>query len=120
MRSYARQDEGWKLHHAGGRYLPSSSTGPYVTKDQPETSVVFELISARYERRSLMITVNQPFAEWGRIFPDQAMTLAAIDRLVHQSTILEMNVHSYCRKEAIESSRSAGRPPSKATIKSAT
>ena len=92
----------------------------YVTKDQAETSVLFELISARYERRSLMITANQPFAEWGRIFPDQAMTLAAIDRLVHHSTILEMNVDSYRRKEAIESSRSAGRPLSKATIKSAT
>lgn len=92
----------------------------YVTKDQAETSVLFELISARYERRSLMITANQPFAEWGRIFPDQAMTLAAIDRLVHHSTILEMNVDSYRRKVAIESSRSAGRPPSKATIKSAT
>ena len=91
----------------------------YVTKDQAETSVLFELISARYERRSLMITANQPFAEWGRIFPDQAMTLAAIDRLVHHSTILEMNVDSYRRKEAIESSRSAGRPLSKATIKSA-
>ena len=92
----------------------------YVTKDQAETSVLFELISARYERRSLMITANQPFAEWGRIFPDQAMNLAAIDRLVHHSTILEMNVDSYRRKEAIESSRSADRPPSKATIKSAT
>jgi len=92
----------------------------YVTKDQAETSVLFEMISARYERRSLMITANQPFAEWGRIFPDQAMTLAAIDSLVHHSTILETNVDSYRRKEAIESSRSAGRPPSKATIKSAT
>ena len=55
----------------------------YVTKDQAETSVLFELISARYERRSMLITANQPFGEWGRIFPDQAMTLAAVDRLVH-------------------------------------
>ena len=38
----------------------------YVTKDQAETSVLFELISARYERRSLLITANQPFGEWGR------------------------------------------------------
>ena len=43
----------------------------YVTKDQAETSVLFELISARYERRSLMITANQPFGEWGKIFPEQ-------------------------------------------------
>jgi DNA replication protein DnaC len=41
----------------------------YVTKDQAETSVLFELISARYERRSLLITANQPFGEWGKIFP---------------------------------------------------
>jgi DNA replication protein DnaC len=67
----------------------------YVTKDQAETSVLFELIAARYERRSMLITANQPFGEWGKIFPDQAMTLAAVDRLVHHSTILEMNVESY-------------------------
>jgi len=45
----------------------------YVSKDQAETSVLFELISARYERRSLLITANQPFGEWGKIFPDPAM-----------------------------------------------
>jgi DNA replication protein DnaC len=89
----------------------------YVTKDQAETSVLFELISARYETRSLMITANQPFGEWGKIFPDKAMTLAAIDRLVHHSTVLEMNVDSYRRREAIDKSRSAGRPPSKTTLK---
>ena len=42
----------------------------YVTKDQAETSVLFELISARYERRSMLITANQPFGEWGKVFPD--------------------------------------------------
>ena len=64
----------------------------YVTKDQAETSVLFELISARYERKSLLITANQPFGEWGKIFPDQAMTVAVVDRLVHHATIFEMNV----------------------------
>jgi DNA replication protein DnaC len=89
----------------------------YVTKDQAETSVLFELISARYERRSLLITANQPFGEWGRIFPDQAMTLAAVDRLVHHATIFEMNVESYRRRAAIDRKRGPGRPPSRATIK---
>jgi DNA replication protein DnaC len=89
----------------------------YVTKDQAETSVLFELISARYERRSILITANQPFGEWGKIFPDQAMTLAAIDRLVHHAMILEMNVDSYRRKEAVDKARGAGRPPTRATIK---
>ncbi|MGY4167722.1 DNA replication protein DnaC [Bradyrhizobium sp. USDA 4529] len=77
----------------------------YVSKDQAETSVLFELIAARYERGSLLITANQPFGEWGRIFPDQAMTLAAIDRLVHHATILEMNVESYRRKVALDRKR---------------
>jgi DNA replication protein DnaC len=87
----------------------------YVTKDQAETSVLFELIAARYERRSLLITANQPFGEWGRIFPDQAMTLAAIDRLVHHATILEMNVESYRRKAALDRRRGPGRPPINST-----
>ena len=88
----------------------------YVTKDQAETSVLFELIAARYERRSLLITANQPFGEWGRIFPDQAMTLAAVDRLVHHATIFEMNVESYRRRAAVERKRGPGRPPTRATI----
>jgi len=89
----------------------------YVSKDHAETSVLFELIAARYEQRSLLITANQPFGEWGRIFPDQAMTLAAIDRLVHHATILEMNVQSYRRKAAVDRKRGPGRPPAHATSK---
>ena len=72
---------------------------------------MFELISARYERRSLLITANQPFGEWGKIFPDQAMTLAVVDRLVHHATIFEMNVESYRRRAALERKRGLGRPP---------
>jgi DNA replication protein DnaC len=92
----------------------------YVTKDQAETSVLFELISARYERRSMLITANQPFGEWNRIFPDPAMTLAAVDRLVHHATILELNVESYRRRTAVERRKGTGRPgrpPTRATIK---
>lgn len=91
----------------------------YVAKDQAETSVLFELISARYERRSTLITANQPFGEWGKIFPDPAMTLAAVDRLVHHATIFEMNVESYRRRAAAQRRTSPGRPPTRATIKTA-
>jgi DNA replication protein DnaC len=90
----------------------------YVSKDQAETSVLFELIAARYERRSMLITANQPFGEWGKVFPGHAMTLAVIDRLVHHATILEMNVESYRRKAAIERKRGRGRPAKKATVNS--
>ncbi len=90
----------------------------YIAKDQAETSVLFELISARYERRSTLITANQPFGEWGKVFPDPAMTLAAVDRLVHHATIFEMNVDSYRRRAAIQrKQQGAGRPASRATIK---
>jgi DNA replication protein DnaC len=77
--------------------------------------VLFELISARYERRSLLITANQPFGEWGKIFPDQAMTVAVVDRLVHHAAIFEMNVESYRRRAALERKRGRGRPSVHAT-----
>jgi DNA replication protein DnaC len=92
----------------------------YITKDQAETSVLFELISARYERRSTLITANQPFGEWGKIFPDPAMTLAAVDRLVPNATIFEMNVESYRRRTAAQRQSGTGRPPTYATRKSVT
>lgn len=81
----------------------------YVQKSQAETSVLFELISARYERRSLLITANQPFGAWNAIFPDPAMTVAAVDRLVHHAIILEMNTDSYRRRSA--ETRAAARQP---------
>ena len=46
----------------------------YVTKDQAETSVLFELIGARYERRSILITANQPFGEWAKVFPEPTIS----------------------------------------------
>ena len=53
----------------------------YVRKDQAETSVLFELISVRYERRSLLITANQPFGEWHKVFPDETTAVAVqVDR----------------------------------------
>jgi DNA replication protein DnaC len=62
--------------------------------------VLFELIASRYERGSLLVTYNQPFGEWTNVFPNAAMTLAAVGRLVHHATILEMNVESYRRHAA--------------------
>ena len=72
----------------------------YVRRDQAETSVLFELIAERYERKSIAITANTPFSQWNEVFVDAAMTVAAVDRLVHHSTILEMNVESYRRRTA--------------------
>ena len=72
----------------------------YVRKDDAETSVLFELIADRYESRSLLITSNQPFAEWDSIFPDGVMAVAAIDRLVHHATIINIEEQSFRKASA--------------------
>jgi DNA replication protein DnaC len=67
----------------------------YVKQSAEEAEVLFTLIAQRYERRSVMITSNLVFSEWERIFKEPMATAAAIDRLVHHSTILEFNAPSY-------------------------
>jgi len=70
----------------------------YVKKTDSETQVLFEFIAHRYESGSLIITSNQPFSHWDQIFPDTLMTVAAIDRIIHHATILEIDGDSYRRK----------------------
>lgn len=72
----------------------------YVRRDEQESSVLFELICHRYERRSLLITANQPFTAWDEIFPSSSMTVAAVDRLVHHCHIVEISGDSHRRAEA--------------------
>lgn len=74
----------------------------YVKKTDQETQVLFELIAHRYESGSLIITSNQPFSAWDNIFEDNMMTVAAIDRLVHHATILEIEADSYRKKASIK------------------
>ena len=70
----------------------------YVKKDEHETSVLFELICHRYETGSLIITANQPFSEWDSIFPDSMMAVAAIDRLIHHATVINVTGDSFRTK----------------------
>jgi DNA replication protein DnaC len=72
----------------------------YVQQDREEMEVLFTLLAERYERGSVMLTSNLPFSQWERIFKDPMTTAAAIDRLVHHSVILELNVPSYRMEEA--------------------
>ena len=83
----------------------------YARRDQAETSVLFELIAERYERKSIALTANAPFSAWDEVFPDKAMTIAAVDRLVHHATILEMNVESYRRRAAAPARRHRSATP---------
>jgi DNA replication protein DnaC len=72
----------------------------YVKQDREEMEVLFTLLAHRYERGSLLITSNLPFSKWDIIFKDPMTTAAAIDRLVHHSVVLELNVSSYRVEEA--------------------
>lgn len=72
----------------------------YVQQDREEMEVLFTFLSARYERRSVMITSNLVFSQWERIFKDPMTTACAIDRLVHHATILELTGASYREQEA--------------------
>jgi len=72
----------------------------YVHQGKEEVEVLFTLLADRYERGSVMLTSNLPFSKWDQIFGDPMTTAAAIDRLVHHSTILEINVSSYRMQQA--------------------
>ena len=67
----------------------------YVPLERGETDVLFQLLSERYEMRSVVITSNLPFGKWGNIFKDEMTTAAAIDRLIHHAEILELNTESF-------------------------
>ena len=74
----------------------------YVKKTDAETQVLFEFIAHRYESGSLIITSNQPFSQWDQIFPDTMMTVAAIDRIIHHATIIEIEGDSYRKKQSLK------------------
>jgi len=72
----------------------------YVKQDREEMEVLFTLLAHRYERGSVLLTSNLPFSKWEIIFKDPMTTAAAIDRLVHHSVVLELNVPSYRAEQA--------------------
>lgn len=98
-RSLTLPDELRKLDHFDALILDDIG---YVQQSRDEMEVLFTLLAERYERRSVLITSNLVFSQWDRIFQDPMTTAAAIDRLVHHATILELTGQSY-RTEAARS-----------------
>jgi DNA replication protein DnaC len=76
----------------------------YVQQSREEMEVLFLLLAERYERGSVLLSSNLPFSGWEAIFKDAMTTAAAIDRLVHHSVIVELNIPSY-RAEAAKKAR---------------
>ena len=70
--------------------------------------VVFTLLAERYERGSVLMTSNLAFSKWEGIFKDAMMTAAAIDRLVHHSVIIELNIPTYRVEEAKKKQQAEG------------
>jgi DNA replication protein DnaC len=81
----------------------------YVQQSREEMEVLFTLLAERYEQGSVLVTSNLAFSQWEQIFKDPMTTAAAIDRLVHHSVIVELNVPSY-RAEAAKRSKGQVKP----------
>jgi len=80
----------------------------YIQQSRDDMDVVFTLLAERYERSSVLMTSNLPFSKWEGIFKDAMMTAAAIDRLVHHSVIIELNIPSYRVEEAKKKQQAEG------------
>ena len=89
----------------------------YLSYDNRYADLFFEVVTRRYEHRSIVLTTNRPFAEWAEIFPNAACVVTLVDRLVHRAEIIQITGDSYRLKEAKEraarkrKARRSGRTP---------
>lgn len=86
----------------------------YIPQEREETDVLFLLLAERYERRSVVITSNLPFSKWDSVFKDPMTAMAAVDRLVHHSTILELMARVTVQRRRQRSGRRRQRKSEKA------
>ena len=77
----------------------------YLSFSRAGAELLFQVFADRYERRSLLITSNLPFGEWGQVFQGERMTAALLDRLTHRCHILEMNGESFRFRESMKSKK---------------
>jgi DNA replication protein DnaC len=88
-------------YYARPRLLAIDEVG-YLSYSNRHADLLFELVSRRYEQRSIIITTNRPFAEWREVFPNAACVVSLVDRLVHKADIIAIEGESYRLKEARE------------------
>lgn len=74
----------------------------YLASSSRHADLLFQVITHRYQERSVVLTTNKPFREWNEVFPSSACTVALIDRLIHKAEIVEIKAESYRVKEAKE------------------
>jgi DNA replication protein DnaC len=89
-----------RLHHYATRGLLVIDEIGYLSYDTRAADLLFQVVSRRYERRSLILTTNLPFSEWPTIFPNAATATVLIDRVVHHAEIITIEGESYRRRVA--------------------
>ena len=74
----------------------------YLSYNSRHADLLYEVVSGRYEKKSLVITTNKPFSEWNEVFPNASCVVTLVDRLIHRSEIVTIEGDSYRLKEAKE------------------
>lgn len=82
----------------------------YLSYDNRNADLLFQVVSRRYEKRSLVLTTNLPFKEWPTVFPNSACTTALIDRIVHHAEVIRIKGKSYRLREAAKEDDSPDKP----------
>jgi DNA replication protein DnaC len=114
-RDSARALETRFRHYSNAALLVVDEVG-YLPFDNRNADLLFQIVSRRYERKSIVLTTNLAFKEWNTVFPNAACTTALIDRLVHHSDIVSIEGDSYRLREA-ESSKASRPTPGKPATK---
>ena len=92
----------------------------YLSYSNRHADLLFEIISRRYEEKSVIVTTNKPFAEWGEVFPNASCVVSLVDRLIHHAEILSFDGESYRVKEANERASKKRKVRTKRRTKKAT
>ncbi|MGB8481635.1 MAG: IS21-like element helper ATPase IstB [Acidobacteriaceae bacterium] len=95
-------------HYAAPDLLVIDEIG-YLSYSNRHADLLFELVSRRYEAKSTVVTTNKAFSDWSEVFPNAACVVSLVDRLIHHSEVISIEVESYRLKEAKERSEQRGR-----------
>jgi DNA replication protein DnaC len=85
----------------------------YLSYDNRNADLLFQVVSRRYEKRSLVLTTNLAFKEWPSVFPNSACTTALVDRIVHHAEVIRIKGKSYRLREAEKDDDSPDKPKPK-------
>ena len=83
----------------------------YLALPDGAAELVFQVLSERHERGSLIVTTNLPFGEWTKVFPDPRLAKAVVDRLTHRAHIIDTGTESWRFRHGLQRPKRGDRPP---------